>query len=300
MRTIILGCGYVGSALGAELVRHGHEVIGVTRSTGSEQAIIALGIQPRVADCSTSDGARMACEGGADMVVFSVSSRGGDYRRTYVEGMRQVLSALESQPPRYFFFTGSTAVYAQTDGGWVAEDAPAEPPHENGKRLLETENLLRAAAARRFTARVLRLSGVYGPGRHAVLDKLRGGAETLPGDGNRWINQIHRDDAVQAILFLMRSGNEDRAFRIFNVTDDAPVLQRDYVAWLCRHLGRPPPRFQPDAPLGRGGREGTAANRRISNHRLRAQGWAPRHPSYREGLPPLPAAPFGNGRAVPI
>ena len=135
---------------------------------------------------------------------------------------------------------------------------------------------------------MLRLSGIYGPGRHALLDRLRDDAATLRGDGFHWVNQIHRDDVVSAVLHATALEDPATGCRILNVTDDTPVLQRDYVEWLCSRLGRPPPRFAPGDREGGSGRRGEfQANRRISNRALRDLGWAPRFPSYREGMAPL-------------
>lgn len=289
MRALILGCGYVGSALGQRLVDDHHEVIGVTRSPDSVRPLEQLGIVPRIADISSAAGARAACEGDADVVVFSVSSRGGDYQKTYVDGLRQTLAALRGQPPRLFIYTGSTSVYAQTDGGWVSEQSPAEPPNPNGRCLLQTERLLAGAAAgEKFAAVVLRLSGIYGPGRHAWLDRLRTGATSLLGVPDQWLNQIHRDDVVAAILHLIHREKITAGLRILNVSDNTPVLRRDYIGWVCEQLGRPIPGSAAaveTAPAH--GRERAAANRRISNRALRDLGWAPAYPSFREGLAPL-------------
>ena len=199
--------------------------------------------------------------------------------------MRHVLAALKGAPPRLFIYTSSTSVYAQTDGGWVDEESLTHPPHENGKRLLQAEQLLRQAGEGCFKAVILRLSGIYGPERHALLDKIRGGAKILPGDGNRWINQVHRDDVVGAICFLMKSKIQNPKSKIFNLSDDYPVLQRDYVNWVSQQLGRPPPHFAPEAQTAKtAGRQGFQPNRRISNKTLRKLGWAPRHPTFQDGL----------------
>ncbi len=282
MRILILGCGYIGSALGEQLVHQGHEVIGVVRSIESAQPLKPLGIISQVADCSCAEGAHVACKGGADVVILSISSRGGDYQRTYVDSMHHVLAALKEHPPQLFFYTSSTSVYAQTDGEWVTETSPTKPPHQNGKLLLKTEQLLVQSG---FPAWILRLSGIYGPGRHAMLDKLREGVKTLPGNGHFWVNQIHRDDIVGTILHLIRLGTLPSTCDILNVTDDTPVLQCDYVEWICQKLGRSVPCYEVGLePGGKRGHKSFQSNRRISNRALRELGWAPYYPSYREGL----------------
>jgi len=287
MRVLIIGCGYLGSVLGQKLTEQGYPVIGVTRSEKSARGLDALGIESRIANCSTFEGAQLACRDGAETVVFCVSSRPPfrDYQQTYVEGMRCTLHALEKQPPRLFIHVGSASVYAQTTGEWVTEASPAEPPHENGRFLLKTEQLLAHAARGRFKAYSLRLSGIYGPTRHALLDQLREGVKTLPGDGSHWMNQIYRNDIVEAMIFLMKLGIRNTKHVILNLSDDTPVLQRDYVEWCCRQIGRTSPVFMPDETASSGReRKGFRSNRRICNQALKSLGWTPRYPSYREGL----------------
>jgi len=279
MRILIIGCGYVGSALARELLTQGHEVIGVTKTEASAKLLLQSGISSMVADCSTSVGAQRACEKKADVVVFSVSSRGGDYEATYVEGMRQVLNAIKERPPRLFFYTGSTSVYAQTNGDWVTETSETLPPHANGKALLNTENLLKSAATECFESYILRISGIYGPKRHAVLDKLTSGASVISGSASRWINQVHRDDVVGAIVLLITKANGQCGSTVLNVTDDRPVLQEDYIRWLCQKLGRSIPGYDSENSERR-----NTANRRISNRSLHSLGWTPRFPGFQEGM----------------
>lgn len=289
MRLLIIGCGYVGSALARELKARGYDVTGVVQTPESAALLTAEGIPARSGDCSTPEGARAACEGGAEGVIFCVSSRGGDYQRTYVEGMRQVLAALENQPPKLFFYTSSTSVYSQTDSSWVDESSRCEPTHRNGKLLLETENLLRAAALKKsFSAYVLRLSGIYGPGRHSFLDRVVESTREWPHDEARWLNHIHRDDVVGAICHLIdlaKKSPSSETIRLFNVSDNEPFKQLAYVKWVNAQLKRTPPRFLPDNHESR--RKGGSANRRISNAALRETGWTLKYPTYVEGLPKL-------------
>lgn len=285
MRVLMIGCGYIGSALGQKLFLEGHEVIGVVRSQQSKDVLNQFGMTSRIADCSTIEGARAACEGGADIVIFSISSKGGDYEKTYLNGMHHVLLALEHQWPSLFFYTSSTSVYAQTDGVWVTEDSAAQPPYANGKILLKTEEYLCSKAEGCFKSYILRLSGIYGPGRHAILDQLREKAEILKGNPKQWINQVHRDDVIQAIRFLMRLKSSKKNCEIFNVTDDTPVQKEDYVKWICQKLKQPIPKWD-DRPVISNGmsRKGFQTSRRISNEALRKLGWTLAYPSFREGL----------------
>jgi nucleoside-diphosphate-sugar epimerase len=127
---------------------------------------------------------------------------------------------------------------------------------------------------------VLRLGGIYGPGRHALLDDLREGVRSFAENPNRWINQIHRDDAVAAILHLL---NLEPKREIYNVVDDEPVAYGTCLKWLAKHLKIEPPVFEPEAPAQRT-RRGPKPHRKISNAKLKATGWAPKYPGFREGF----------------
>src|SRR5665213_235163 len=147
MRVLIVGCGYVGLPLGAELVRQGHEVFGLRRSVSAERELKTAGIKPLVADITRPE-TLAKLPRGFDWVVNCVAAGGGaeNYRRVYLEGTRNLLEWLAGAPPEKFVHTGSTSVYAQHDGSVVTEDSPAEPVAETAKILRKTENILLAAA----------------------------------------------------------------------------------------------------------------------------------------------------------
>ena len=176
------------------------------------------------------------------------------------------------QPQARRLFVSSTSVYGQTDGEIVTEESPAEPATETGKILREAEKVALTAGAI-----VVRSAGIYGPGRGVLLEKLRRGEAVIEGDGSRWINQIHRDDLVAALMLLLERGE---AGQIYNASDDAPVGQRDFYAWCGEFLRKPMP---PSGPVDRERKRGLT-NKRVSNAKLRALGWAPKFPSFREGL----------------
>ncbi len=293
MNILIIGCGYVGSTLARQLIADGHHVTGVVRSQESAETLASLSLPCRVADVSTPNGAKAATEGDFDTIVLSISSRGGDYQRTYVDSMRHILVAARASPPSHILYTSSTSVYGQDSGEWVTESSPAEPRHEKGSLLVQTENLLRESS---IPSTILRLTGIYGPGRHMILDKLREGVESLPGKGGVWVNQIHRDDAAGAIHFLLgkppAEGN-----RIVHVTDDQPVLRKDFVAWLCQKLGRTPPNFDPSEKVASHRGRDVQPNRRISNETLKKLGWKPKYPSFQDGYAKIVSAVEGDTRS---
>jgi len=282
MRVLILGCGYVGTPLGAVLVKQGHEVFGLRRRPGADAALAAVGIKPLAADITRLE-ELSRLPAGYDWVVNCVASSGGgaeDYRWVYLQGTGHLLEWLAASPPRKFVYTSSTSVYGQTDGSLVTETSSAEPAVETARVLVETEKALVEAAERSgFPAVVLRLAGIYGPGRGHWFKQYLSGMATIEGKGERVLNMIHRDDVVTAIVSSLRQGQPGR---IYNVVDDEPVTQLDFFKWLSNRLGRALPPFAPRVLAGTGKRGTT--NKRVSNLRMKDElGWPLKYPTFREG-----------------
>lgn len=284
MRTLIIGCGYVGLALGRELIARRHQVVGLRRSPPADVAEgSGADFEWWQADVSQPESLPER-ERAFDLVVQCVAAGGGaveDYRRTYLEGTRHVLDWLAHTPPQRFIYTSSTGVYGQTDGSMVDETSPTEPSSPTADILIATERLLlEAARERRFPAVVLRLSGIYGPGRGYWLRQFLSGEARLEGEGERVLNLIQRDDVVGAVLAARERGEPGA---IYNVTDNEPVTQRALFEWLAQRLQRPlPPSVPPDnTPARRRG----LTSKRISNRRLREElAYSLRFPTFREGF----------------
>jgi nucleoside-diphosphate-sugar epimerase len=282
MRVLIVGCGYVGLPLGAELVRLGHEVFGLKRSASGEQELIAAGIKPLHADIANADDLR-TLPSGFDWVVNCVASGGGskeDYERTYLQGTRNLLKWLSAAPPRKYIYTSSTSVYAQNDGSIVTEDSPTEPSAETAKVLVATEKLLlNAVREKDFPAVILRLSGIYGPGRGYWLQQFLQGEARIEGAGDRFLNMIHREDVIGTAIVALEKAEGGS---IFNVSDSEPATQRTVFEWLAQRLNKPlPPVIPAEAAESR--RRG-ATSKRISNLKLRNElGYGLKFPTFREG-----------------
>lgn len=274
-RVLIVGCGFVGAAAADLFHRAGWEVHGWTHSGESAARLNAEKPYPvsahdiTVADRVLAAAGKMAGGPALDALVDCVSSgRGGaeQYRRVYLDGARHLLAAFE---PGRFVFTGSTSVYTQTDGAWVDEASVAAPDRDTGRVLLETEAAVLAAPG----GCVARLAGIYGPGRSALLRKFVSGEAVIEGDGARWLNQIHRDDAAAA---LFRLAQPDVEPGVYNVSDDTPSTQRDLYGGLAALHALPLP---PSGPIDLDRKRGWTS-KRVNNARLRALGWRPAYPSF--------------------
>ena len=211
VRTLIIGCGYVGLEVGRRLAASGHEVFGLRRTPDGGNEIERAGIKPVIGDVTRPQDWK-GLPPNFDWVVNAVSSSKGDLlvdRAVYVEGTRQLLEWLRMKSVRKYVSISSTSVYAQTDGSWVDEKSATEPASETGRILVEAEKLLLNAAAT-IPLVILRASGIYGPDRgHLFQQYLRGEAE-ISGDAQRYLNMIHRDDLAGAVIAALERGRPGR------------------------------------------------------------------------------------------
>jgi len=281
MRILIVGCGYVGLPLGAELVRLGHEVFGLRRNPAADNELKAAGIQPLFGDVTKPDELKNLPRD-FDWVVNCVAA-GGDaenYREVYFNGTKNLIEWLAPNPPKKFVYTSSTSVYAQNDGSQVKESSATEPTAETSKILVETEkNLFDAAALKKFPAVILRVAGIYGPDRGHWFNQFLKDAAHIEGDGARFLNMIHRDDLVGCIIVALKSG---RIGEIYNAVDDEPVSQLHFFQWLAQAVDKPLPPSAPENPAEN--RRRGATNKRVSNRKLKMElGHQFKYPNFRIG-----------------
>ena len=272
-RILIAGCGYVGEAAANVFHERQWEVEGWT---GSPQSAARLADRPypvRSVDI-TDRAAVSAASGEFDVVVQCVSTSGGDvedYRRLYLEGVRNLIRHF---PGSRFLFTSSTSVYAQTNGAVVDERSAAEPTHEKGRILREAEELILATGGV-----VARVGGIYGPGRSYFVSKLLEGAGDIDPSDRRFINQVHRDDIVSALVLLADRTLAGEA-GIYNVVGDRPIRASEAYEWLSVRLGRPLSSPGERAICQKRGR----SDKKVSNAKLRALGWEPRYPTFEAAM----------------
>jgi len=282
VRTLIVGCGYLGARVGSMLVRRGDHVWGIVRSSGRAARIASQGIDPVIADVLRPE--TLESLPAAERVLYCVGfdrAGGTDMRTVYVEGLRNLLERLPALVRR-LVYASSTSVYGQSDGEWVDEDSPAEPIQESGRVCLEAERVARLwARAAVASLVVLRFSGLYGPDR-VIRRALVQRGEPIPGDPARFLNLVHIDDAAQAAIAALDAARPDP---LYLVSDDRPMERREYYALAARLLDAPPPRYEPSA-VGRAGVGPDTANRRIANRRMHnGLGVHLRYPDITAGLP---------------
>ncbi len=278
MSKLIFGCGYLGRRVARRWLTAGHEVFAVTRTRVRADELATLDIRPLVMDIMRPE--TLAALPTAETVLYAIgydASQGRSMHEVYVSGLKNVLDALPDATGRLIYIS-STGVYGDSAGEWVDEDTRCQPQREGGRACLAAEEAL---AAHRFGEKsvVLRLAGIYGPGRIPRNDLLLAG-DAIPAPARGYLNLIQVDDAAAVVLAAERVS----APRVYVVSDGNPVSRREYYAELARLADAPPPRFVEPPPAAPASQR-AAEDKRASNARLLSElNVRLAYPTYREGL----------------
>jgi len=298
----VFGAGYVGGAFVAEALAQGWQVAALTRNAAKAEALRRAGCARVVEADLASETWHGELPGPFDAVLDCVSAGGGGavaYRRAYVDALHSIGRWLTTQPAGgTIVYTSSTGVYPQGGGARVTEDASTEGASDTGRVLREAEvELARGAAAAGWRWFALRLAGIYGPGRHGLLDQLRAGVAALPGNPAHPLNLVHRDDVIRAVAACFAAPAEVRD-QIFNVADDAPARRSEVAAWLAARLGVTCPPFgDPTAATGPnpfGGRTRAPDRIIVAEAIRRVLSWAPKYPNFCAGYEAILAEEAGG------
>ena len=274
VRTLIAGCGFVGTRLGLDLAAEGHEVWGLRRDPSGLPPTIR-----RLRADLTKPAMLQDLPADLGLVFFTAAPDQHDddgYRGLYVEGLRNLVQALrvQGQQPDRLLFTSSTAVYSQNTGEWVDEDSPTEPRNFAGRRLLEAEHLLLTSP---FPSVVVRLAGIYGPGRGRLVESVRNGTAAYRDGPPVYTNRIHRDDCAGVLRHLAMI---PAPLPLYLAADHEPADNGTVLRWLAEQLHVPPPSVRPAAELQPWER---GSSKRCRNDRLLTSGYRFRFPTFRDG-----------------
>ncbi len=256
----IIGCGYVGAALGQTLVDGGHDVVGTTTSPDRAAELAAMGISHRVAIADDRPGmAELLADRDAVYITLAAGRRGRSYREVYLAAAESLAAALPTTAVRRVIYTSSTSVYGQRSGEWVDESSPANPTSENGEVLLAAERALlgtggEASGPGRPAVSVVRLSGIYGPGRDPA-DFVARSAGATRTDGDAWLNLVHLDDIVTALHHLLDTDHHG----VLCLSDDQPMRRRAFYDPLLADRGLAAVKWEADPSAGVGKRVRNAA-----------------------------------------
>ncbi|RAM38430.1 SDR family oxidoreductase [Arthrobacter globiformis] len=273
MTILLAGCGDLGTEAGLRFAAAGHRVVGWRRSPDK----LPAEIEGVAANLSTAELPPVPADTTAVVIAVAANAPTEEaYRNAYVNGVAHVLDALERDgvAPERVLFVSSTAVHGDAGGGWIDENTAPAPGGFSGRIVREAEELLLKRLDGTATSPiVLRLGGIYGPGRTRLIDQVRTGAAVIP-DQPRYTNRIHRDDAAGAIVHLLST--PDAPSPVYLGVDDDPAELGDVLRFLASELGLGVP---PTGDVG----DARGGNKRCSNAQLRKTGFAFTYPTFREG-----------------
>jgi nucleoside-diphosphate-sugar epimerase len=275
---LILGCGYVGSAL----ARHyqtasptnpnpAPQTLTVTTTTAERLGELQqIADQALILDSRDVEALGDQLQQHSHLLVSVGAKRGTAYRDTYLQTAQALTQALEgNRTIGQIIYTSSYSVYGDRQGDWVSETAAIAPQGENAQILAETEAqfLALATASRRIC--IFRLGGIYGPGRDLGRIFSFAAGKTRPGDGSDASNWVHLEDIVGAIDFALSRNLSG----IYNLVNSDPVASKTLLDWVCQQYDLAPITWDPSQTSPR------AYNARVSNQKLRDAGYQFRHGS---------------------
>lgn len=275
IRLLIAGYGDLGMRVAHRVLQDPTNHVWGLRRTRPDDLDKMLGFSWFQADLSNPESMKNL-PAGITHILFSAAPNArteSDYRAVYFDGLRNVVQSAYSSALKRVLFISSTAVYGEHGDEWVNEETPVNPKNFNGRVLLEAEQWLSSFGREHaLTTLNLRLSGIYGPGRMALLEKLKLGQVGAPPSGAHWSNRIHVDDAAAAIVHLMGFEHPQSTYLI---TDSTPLPMRTLYGALAQQVGGPIPSIS-ESPAFVG-------SKRLSNAKLRETGFVFQWPDSRDG-----------------
>jgi nucleoside-diphosphate-sugar epimerase len=277
---LILGCGFSGKVIAKRFVDAGETVTGTTRSAAKFAGVEATGAKALAFD-GTLTPEISAVFATATKLVLSISpDQGGDPVLPILVDLKAVMPNL-----KWAAYLSTVGVYGDHDGAWVDENTVCKPVSSRSVARIEAEQAWQNLFAKtQIPLAILRLSGIYGPGRNQIKTALEGGARRLIKP-NQMFNRIRVEDIAGATLFLANNNLGG----VYNVTDDEPAPPQDVVKFACEVSGVavPPEQDFATAELTPMARSFYGENKKVSNAKIRALGFAFAHPNYRVSLEQL-------------
>lgn len=264
MKLVVMGAGYVGHRLLETLKNSPFEVYVTTTHPEKVNPLSLLSSRVLLLD-KESDQMLLEwinqCDGLVVMVAPNVYS---SYEETYLNTAKNISSMLksrETKKPFQLIYTSSTSV-CEGLTGWITEEMPLLPTSSNGKILLATEQCYLDCNA---SICILRLGGIYGPGRELIDRARRLSGKSIPGTGDEPTNNIHVEDIIRGILFSL----DKNLTGVYHLVNDDHTSRKELYGRLCGSLHIPPPVW--DGKINK--------SYLISNQKIKESGFSFQHPT---------------------
>jgi len=265
----IVGCGYVGHRLARQLCTDGHTVVALTRTPANVSRLQAAGIRP--AEGNLDNVATLANLSVAGTLLFYFAP---PPPRGVVDTRMAAFCQAVRAPnlPRRIVLISTTGVYGDCHGEWIDETRPVAPQADRARRRVDAEERLRQwSATTGVPIVILRVAGIYGPGK-LPLARLKAGEPVLREAESPFSNRVHVDDLVTVCRAAMERGWPGA---VYNVTDGRPTTMTDYFNHVADafHLPRPPQVGRKEAPqqMSEGMMSYLAESKRVGNRLLHTE-----------------------------
>ena len=270
MNVAIIGCGYVGCAVAQYWQKNMSFVVTATTTTPERVPELQTVAQQVVVVQGNDSDLLKSVLRNQDVVLLSVGAKSADvYEETYLHTAQTLVSVLKQIPSvQQLIYTGSYAVYGDRNGAWVDEESLIAPAHQNGQILSDTEQVLLSGSSENLRVCILRLGGIYGPGRELVKIFGRYAGTTRPGNGKDTTNWIHLDDIIGGIRFARRN----RLQGIYNLVDDAHLTTGELLDRVCETHNLPKVKWDSSQESKR------PYNAKVSNKKIKDAGYKFIHP----------------------
>lgn len=282
MHVMIFGAGYSGKAIANALKTEAATISGTTRSKDKFEALAATGMTPFLFDGARLNDALVTEMANVTHLVQSIApgKEGDPLLALLGDDLKRLLPKLE-----WIAYLSTVGVYGDHDGAWVDEETPCRPVSARSVERVDAETAWTAAAEKAgVPLAILRLSGIYGPGRNSFMNFEKGTARRLVKK-DQVFNRIRVEDIGAAHAFLALRNERG----VFNVTDDEPAPPQDVVTFAATLMGveAPPEQAFETADLTPMARSFYGENKRVSNAKIRRLGFDFRFPEYRFSLTQL-------------
>lgn len=270
----LVGCGDIGCRLATRLLAAGAVVHGLRRNI----AALPVGVIPHAININDIATLGVLGDNAFDYVVITLSPgemSDAAYKATYVDGLHNILTQLNTTKLHKLLWISSSSVYGQSDGSDVDENSATEPTRYAGQRQLEAEQQLSVLGDK---ACVVRFSGIYREGRHRLIEQIRAGKLSSVVENDYITNRIHIQDCVGILEHLITlDANDLTVLPLYLGSDSTPVHYSELIHWLAHAM-------QMELPLTGGEQTPRVGSKRCVNTRLIESGYHFIYPSYQEGF----------------
>ena len=270
----VIGCGYVGSFVAASMKNQGHYVVGTTRTPQRFAELRNVVNEPIALDLAQQDCDFSFLEDQEGVLISVAPTQNGEgYQSVFSNGIRNLARAIrcrQSTRPLHVTYISSAGVYGDHQGQTVTEDSTVDGLNPVNAMLVEAENVLLTIDRPDTKICVLRLGGIYGPGRDMVAMIKQAAGEQIPKNGSDIPAWSGIFDITNGVSFAF----SNQLVGIYNLVDDMQLSRRELSNEICDIDGLPPVIWANENIPG-----ARAMNAKVANEKIKSEGFLLSSPS---------------------